>query len=111
MGVALGYTLLAHDSLARGLGKLQIDEGRLAGDLDEAWEVLAEAVQTVMRRHGLPQPYEQLKAFTRDKPMSRELMREFIAGLALPPAERQRLLDLTPAGYTGAAEALARRWS
>ena len=110
MGVALGYTLLAHDSLARGLGKLQIDEARLAADLDEAWEVLAEAVQTVMRRHGLPQPYEQLKAFTRDKPMSRELMQSFIRGLALPDADRQRLLELTPAAYTGAAESLARRW-
>jgi adenylosuccinate lyase len=111
MGVALGYTLLAHESLARGLGKLQIDEARLAADLDEAWEVLAEAVQTVMRRHGLPRPYEQLKAFTRDKPMSRELMQAFVRGLALPDDERTRLLAMTPASYTGAAEALARRWA
>jgi adenylosuccinate lyase len=111
MGVALGYTLIAHRSLLRGLGKLQVDRARLAADLDGAWEVLAEAVQTVMRRHGLPQPYEQLKAFTRDKPMSRELMQSFIAGLALPEPERQRLLAMTPADYTGAAAALARRWS
>jgi adenylosuccinate lyase len=111
MGVALGYTLLAHRSLLRGLGKLQVDRACLAADLDDAWEVLAEAVQTVMRRHGLPKPYEQLKAFTRDIGLSRELMRSFIAGLALPAAEQERLLQLTPADYTGAAAALARRWS
>ena len=109
MGVALGYTLLAHDSLLRGLDKLNIDEARIAADLDGAWEVLAEAVQTVMRRHGLPEPYEQLKAFTRGQPMTRELMLGFIAGLGLPATEKQRLLALTPAGYTGLAEALALR--
>ena len=111
MGVALGYTLLAHDSLLRGLTKLQVNEAALAADLDAAWEVLAEPIQTVMRRHGLPQPYEQLKALTRDKPMTRELMQGFIQGLALPEAEKQRLLAMTPASYTGLAESLARRWS
>ena len=109
MGVAFGHTVLAHDSLARGLDKLQVDEARLAADLDGAWEVLAEAVQTVMRRHGLPEPYEQLKAFTRGQPMTRALMHGFIDGLALPPAEKDRLLAMTPADYTGAAAALARR--
>jgi adenylosuccinate lyase len=109
MGVALGHTLLGHDSLTRGIDKLQVDEAALAADLDGAWEVLAEAVQTVMRRHGLPEPYEQLKAFTRGQPMTRELMRSFIEALALPAAEKARLLALTPAGYTGAAAALARR--
>jgi adenylosuccinate lyase len=109
MGVAFGHTVLAHDSLLRGLGKLQVDETRLAADLDNAWEVLAEPIQTVMRRYGLPEPYEQLKAFTRGQPMTRELMQGFVAGLALPEAEKQRLLALTPAAYTGAAEALARR--
>ena len=109
MGVAFGHTLLAHDSLLRGLDKLQVDEARLAADLDSAWEVLGEAVQTVMRRHGLPEPYEQLKAFTRGQPMTRALMHGFIEGLALPPAEKQRLLQLTPADYTGAAAALAAR--
>jgi adenylosuccinate lyase len=109
MGVALGYTVLAHDSLLKGLGKLQVDESALAADLDGAWEVLAEAVQTVMRRHGLPEPYEQLKAFTRGQPITRELMQRFIEGLALPEAERARLLALTPAGYTGLAAELARR--
>ena len=111
MGVALGYTLLAHDSLLRGMNKLQVNEAALATDLDAAWEVLAEPIQTVMRRHGLPQPYEQLKALTRDKPMTRELMQGFIQSLALPEVEKQRLLAMTPASYTGLAESLARRWS
>ena len=109
MGVALGYTVLAHDSLLRGLNKLQVNTAALAADLDAAWEVLAEPIQTVMRRHGLPEPYEQLKAFTRDKPMTRELMHGFIQGLALPEPDKQRLLAMTPASYTGLAERLARR--
>jgi len=109
LGVAFGYTVLACDSLSRGLAKLEIDRAALAADLDQAWEVLAEPVQTVMRRHGLPDPYAQLKDFTRGRPMTRETMREFIAGLALPPAERERLLALTPADYTGMAASLARR--
>ena len=109
VGVALGYSLLGMDSLARGLDKLQVNRAALAADLDGAWEVLAEAVQTVMRRHGLPQPYEQLKELTRGKPMTGELMRGFIGQLALPAAERDRLLALTPAHYTGMAAELARR--
>lgn len=107
MGVALGYAVLALDSLARGLDKLQVNEGALAEDLDNAWEVMAEAIQTVMRRHGLPEPYEQLKKFTRGQPMTRELMQGFIAGLALPATEKDRLLAMTPAGYTGLAAQLA----
>ena len=109
MGVALGYTVLAHDSLLKGLGKLEVDAQRLAADLEASWEVLAEAVQTVMRRHGLPEPYEQLKAFSRGQPMTAALMRRFIEGLALPPAERERLLRMHPGAYTGLAAALARR--
>lgn len=109
MGVALGYTLLGYDSLAKGLGKLEANAGRLAEDLDSAWEVLAEPVQTVMRRFGLPEPYEQLKAFTRGKPITQQLMQDFIRGLDLPAAEKQRLLDLTPGHYTGKAAALAAR--
>jgi adenylosuccinate lyase len=109
MGVAFGHTVLAHDSLRRGLDKLQVDEARLAADLDGAWEVLAEPIQTVMRRYGLPEPYEQLKVFTRGQPMTRDLMQGFIQGLALPEAEKVRLLAMTPATYVGAAEALARR--
>jgi adenylosuccinate lyase len=109
MGVALGYALLGHDSLLRGLDKLELNEAALADDLDGAWEVLGEAVQTVMRRHGLPEPYEQLKALTRGKAVTRDAMAAFIDGLALPPAERERLKALTPAGYTGLAATLARR--
>jgi adenylosuccinate lyase len=109
MGVALGYAVLAYDSLARGLDKLELNEAALAADLDDAWEVLAEAIQTVMRRHALPQPYEQLKAFTRGKPMTRELMQGFIANLPLPEAEKTRLLAMTPASYIGRATALAAR--
>jgi adenylosuccinate lyase len=109
MGVALGYAVLGHDSMVRGLDKLEINTDALAADLDEAWEVLAEAIQTVMRRHGLPQPYEQLKAFTRGKPMTRELVQGFIAHLPLPESEKVRLLALTPARYTGLAESLALR--
>jgi adenylosuccinate lyase len=109
MGVALGYALLGYDSLARGLDKLELNEAALAADLDKAWEVLAEPIQTVMRRHGLPEPYEQLKAFTRGQPMTRELMQGFVANLALPEAEKARLLAMTPASYTGLAAELARR--
>ncbi len=110
MGVALGYTLLAHDSLSRGLDKLEVNAAALAADLDAAWEVLAEPVQTVMRRHGLPNPYDQLKEFTRGQPITRELMQGFIRGLALPEDDKARLLAMTPASYTGLAEPLARRW-
>ena len=109
MGVALGYALLGYDSLARGLGKLELNEAALAADLDQAWEVLAEPIQTVMRRHGLPEPYEQLKAFTRGQPMTRELMQGFVEKLALPEAEKARLLAMTPGSYTGMAAALAGR--
>jgi adenylosuccinate lyase len=110
MGVALGHTLLALDSLARGQDKLEVNPAALAADLDAAWEVLAEAVQTVMRRHGIADAYDRLKEFTRGKPITRELMQSFIAALELPDGERQRLLAMTPASYTGLAETLARRW-
>jgi adenylosuccinate lyase len=109
MGVALGYAVLALANLARGLDKLEVNEAALADDLDHAWEVLAEPVQTVMRRHGLPDPYAQLKDFTQGKPITRELMQGFIRGLALPEEAKARLLALTPATYTGLAAELARR--
>ncbi|WP_132999893.1 adenylosuccinate lyase [Luteimonas arsenica] len=108
LGTAFGHALIGFDALGRGLGKLSASPERLAADLDAAWEVLAEAVQTVMRRYGLPSPYEQLKALTRGQGINAGSMREFIAGLDLPEAERQRLLELTPGGYTGLAEAQAR---
>jgi len=109
MGVALGYALLAYESLATGMGKLELNKRAIAADLDAAWEVLAEPIQTVMRRYGLPQPYEQLKKFTRGAPMTRELMQGFIAKLEIPQADKDRLLALTPATYTGMAAELARR--
>ena len=108
LGTAFGHVLVALESLARGLGKLSVDPARMAGDLDAAWEVLAEPVQTVMRRHGLPNPYEQLKALTRGQAMDADTLRRFIAGLDLPAEARERLLALAPAAYTGLAERLAR---
>ncbi|HEV7123475.1 MAG TPA: adenylosuccinate lyase [Rhodanobacter sp.] len=108
LGTAFGHTLVALESLQKGLGKLNVNAERIGHDLDASWEVLAEAVQTVMRRYGLPQPYEQLKALTRGHGITRESMREFIGGLELPAEAKQRLLELTPGGYTGLAEGLAR---
>ena len=108
LGTAFGHTLVAVESLQKGLGKLTVNAERLAADLDASWEVLAEAVQTVMRRYGLPEPYEQLKALTRGQGINRESMHSFITGLELPAAAKQRLLELTPAGYVGLAEGLAR---
>ncbi|MDX1508179.1 MAG: lyase family protein, partial [Woeseiaceae bacterium] len=107
-GVAVGYTLIALRSLQKGIGKLQLNEAAVAADVDKAWEVLAEAVQTVMRRHGIPEPYEKLKALTRGKPVTRELLSDFIAGLEIPDDERERLLALTPATYVGIASQLAK---
>ncbi|MCB1571020.1 MAG: adenylosuccinate lyase, partial [Xanthomonadales bacterium] len=95
LGTAFGHTLVALDSLAKGVGKLQVDATRLEADLDASWEVLAEAVQTVMRRYGLPNPYEQLKALTRGQGITRESMRVFIESLDLPAEVRQSLLELT----------------
>ena len=95
--------------MARGLAKLELNEASLAADLDGAWEVLAEPIQTVMRRYGLPEPYEQLKAFTRGQPMTRELMQGFVTRLDLPEADKARLLAMTPASYIGMASELARR--
>ena len=109
MGVALGYAVLAYNSLLTGLNKLEINEAAIANDLDASWEVLAEPIQTVMRRFGLPQPYEQLKKFTRGEAMTKELMRGFIEGLAIPQAEKDRLLSMTPGSYTGKASELAKR--
>ena len=108
LGTAFGHTLVALESLQKGLGKLSVNAERIAADLDASWEVLAEAVQTVMRRYGLPEPYEQLKALTRGHGITRDSMREFITGLNLPADARQRLLELTPGGYVGLAESLAR---
>ena len=109
MGVALGYAVLGYESLLKGLDKLEVNEAALAEDLDGAWEVLAEPIQTVMRRYALPNPYERLKELTRGKAITRESIREFIQTLELPEAEKTRLLAMTPGNYTGKAEELARK--
>jgi adenylosuccinate lyase len=110
MGVALGHTLLGYDSCLKGLDKLEADRGRMAAELDAAWEVLAEPIQTVMRRHGIADAYEKLKELTRGKDgITREALHAFIKGLAIPDADKQRLLALTPATYIGKAAELARR--
>jgi adenylosuccinate lyase len=108
LGVAIGHAVLAYQSLRTGLGKVEVDPGRLKEDLERAWEVLAEAVQTVMRAHGIPDAYDRLKQFTRGRPIDQASMHEFIASLELPSAEKDRLLQLTPGGYLGLAPELAR---
>jgi len=110
MGVALGHSLLGWVSLQRGMRQLAVDEARMASDLDACWEVLAEPIQTVMRRYGLPNPYERLKALTRGRTgITRASLHTFIDGLALPADAKARLKTLTPATYTGIAGRLAKR--
>jgi len=110
MGVALGYSLLAYDACRRGLDKLEADPKRLADELSVNWEVLGEPIQTVMKRHGIEDAYEQLKTLTRGKAgINRETLHEFIRSLSIPATEKERLLALTPAAYTGLAQQLAKR--
>lgn len=108
IGVAFGYAILAYDSTLRGLNKLEAEPARMAQDLDESWEVLAEPVQTVMRRYGIENPYEQLKALTRGKGIAKEDLQAFIKGLPIPQDAKDRLLAMTPANYVGLAARLAR---
>jgi adenylosuccinate lyase len=109
VGVAIGHTLLAWDSCLAGLDKLEADAQRLTADLESNWEVLAEPIQTVMRRFGVPEPYEQLKTLTRGKAgITRETLHAFIRGLAIPEPDKARLLGLTPSSYIGLAAELAR---
>jgi adenylosuccinate lyase len=109
LGVAIGHSVLSFKSLATGLGKIELDAARVAEDLNRAWEVLGEAVQTVMRAHGIPDAYDKLKTFTRGRPVDEHAMREFIASLGLPAEEKARLMALTPATYVGLAPRLALR--
>ena len=109
LGTALAHCVIAYASLARGLDKLDINRERIAADVDEAWEVLAEAVQTVMRKHGIADSYEQLKALTRGAAVTGDSLRSFVAGLDIPEEDKQRLLALEPAAYSGNAAAQARR--
>tara|TARA_R110000772_G_scaffold238154_4_gene350128 strand:- start:56565 stop:57941 length:1377 start_codon:yes stop_codon:yes gene_type:complete len=108
MGVGFGYSLIAYEASLKGIGKLQLNEARLAEDLEQSWEVLAEPIQTVMRRYGIEKPYEKLKELTRGQAMTRETLQAFIAGLDIPPEAKAALLALTPASYTGNAAAQAR---
>jgi adenylosuccinate lyase len=109
MGVGLGYTALAHASLMTGLNKLELNEEALASDLDAAWEVLAEPIQTVMRRYGVQGAYEKLKEVTRGKSVSAADLHGLIQGLEIPQADKDRLLAMTPGSYVGKAAELARR--
>ena len=109
IGVAFGYAVLAYASLATGLGKLELNEEALAEDLEASWEVLAEPIQTVMRRFGVQGAYEQLKEVTRGKTVTAEALHELIRSLEIPAAEKERLLAMTPGSYTGKAAELARR--
>ena len=108
MGVGFGYTLIAIRSTEKGLGKLELNEERLAEDLDRNWEVLAEPIQTVMRKVGMDHPYERLKELTRGRRVNAEIMRDFVKALPLPKADKDRLLKFTPANYLGIAAKLAR---
>lgn len=109
LGVGIGYAVLAYESALRGLGKLEVNVEAIAADIDNAWELLAEPVQTVMRRYGLPNPYEQLKELTRGKGITQEGLQQFITKLDLPSTEKERLLAMTPASYIGKAAQLAKR--
>jgi adenylosuccinate lyase len=107
LGVALGYSQVAFDSLLRGISKLEINTDAIDQDINQCWEILAEPVQTVMRRYGLPQPYEQLKALTRGKGITPEALTEFVNGLDLPAEAKSRLINMTPRSYIGLAALLA----
>jgi adenylosuccinate lyase len=109
IGVAFGYAALAYASLATGLGKLELNQEALSEDLDNAWEVLAEPIQTVMRRFGVQGAYEQLKEVTRGKTVTAEALHGLIRSLAIPEDAKQRLLEMTPGSYIGKAAELARR--
>jgi adenylosuccinate lyase len=108
IGVAVAHGVIAAESCLRGIAKLEVNEGRTAGDLDASWEVLAEALQTVMRRYGIEKPYERLKALTRDRPVDRETLAAFLKDLEIPDDVRAALAELTPASYTGNASQQAR---
>jgi adenylosuccinate lyase len=107
-GTAIAHALISVQSAKRGIEKLQVNVDAIAGEVEDAWELLGEAIQTVMRRYGIAEPYEKLRALTRGRTVTKELMQDFIRSLDIPDDARQRLLALTPATYTGAAAALAR---
>ena len=106
-GVAVGYLVIASASIQKGLARLQVDSDEIGKDIADAWEVLAEAVQTVMRRYGIPEPYEKLKELTRGQPVTKDVLHDFIRALDIPAAEKSRLIELTPSAYIGLAAELA----
>ncbi|KAG0611745.1 hypothetical protein M758_7G162100 [Ceratodon purpureus] len=108
LGVGLGHSVLAYESTLKGIRKLQVNEARIQEDLTQCWEVLAEPIQTVMRRYGVEEPYEKLKAVTRDRKVSKEVLHQLIEGLEIPNEAKTSLLQLTPESYIGAADTLAR---
>src|SRR5690606_41834532 len=108
IGVGLAHSLIAYEATLKGIGQLEVNSQRLLDDLDNAWEVLADPIQTVMRRYGIEQPYEKLKALTRGKAITRETLAEFIDGLAIPDEAKDRLKAMTPASYIGNAPDQAR---
>ena len=108
-GLALGYVMIAISSIVKGLNKLQADPAVIGADIDAAWEVLAEPIQTVMRRYGIAEPYEKLKALTRGQTVTKGLLQDFIRTLDIPEGEKARLLEMTPANYTGMAAELAKK--
>lgn len=110
MGVGFGYSLLAYTSTLKGISKLEVNAAKLAEDLDNSWEVLAEPIQTVMRRYGIPEPYEKLKALTRGQAITKEILQEFVATLDLPKDVIAELQELTPSTYVGMAETLTNNW-
>ncbi|SEA14202.1 Adenylosuccinate lyase [Desulfuromusa kysingii] len=103
MGVGFGYSMIAYKSTIKGMGKLKLNDQNLANDLDNAWEILAEPIQTVMRKAGIEKPYEKLKELTRGQTINRETIQDFVQNLELAPEDKRRLLDMTPSGYTGIA--------
>jgi len=107
VGVAIGHALLALSSLERGINKLEVASEPINADLDTSWEILGEAIQTVMRRHGVPEPYEKLKTLTRGQRLTADILHQFISNLDIPETAKQRLLSLTPGSYTGYASTLA----
>ncbi|TNH04126.1 adenylosuccinate lyase [Testudinibacter sp. TR-2022] len=109
LGVGLGYSLIAYAASSKGISKLEVNEAHLRAELDQNWEVLAEPIQTVMRRYGIEKPYEKLKELTRGKRVDAAAMQAFIDGLSIPAAEKERLKQLTPANYIGAAVELVEK--
>jgi len=107
MGVGFGYSMIAYHSVLKGLGKLKLNEQNLANDLDQAWEVLAEPIQTVMRKAGIENPYEKLKELTRGQKITQEIIRDFVESLDLPADDKKRLTEMTPGSYIGMAPEIA----